>query len=92
MNDKKVDNKKVKIVTLRQIIVVLIGLLIMIIMGIFGYYAGGIEFFHLSYTGGKGGYSSPATVFVIGLIIFLFGLYDILKSVYFLRTVKHKKR
>ena len=85
--------KQVKLVTLRQIIVVLIGIIIMLLTGIYGMCAGEEAFFQLSYSVLKGGnYMNSATCFLVGVIIFIFGLYDILKDVYFVRTLKHRKK
>ena len=84
-------NKRVKLITLRQSIVTLSGLLLMFLtLFISPNYD---RFFHLTYYVESGGhYMNNATLFLIGLIIFIYGLYDILKSIYFLRPLKHKKK
>jgi hypothetical protein len=83
--------KKVKFVTLKQIGVIMLGLFLTLFTGIWGLWAGDGQFFKLS-RGVRGGYMNDATVFLFGLIILIFGLYDVLKDVYFIRTFKNKKK
>lgn len=92
--DKKQKTSKFEIVTARHVVLILAGLIIMVVTLLFGFQAGRNSFFELSfYMGPKAQhYSNVAEIFLLGLILFCYGLIDILRSIYFIKTVKKTKK
>ena len=84
--------KEYKLFSLRQIITILIGMFIIVSTLLYGYESGLSSFFNLTLDISDNVYNSVATLFLLGLLVFVFGLFDILRSIYFIWTFKRNRK